>query len=254
MPRRSLFTALFACPLAFAACSNSSNNNPPIVLIDGSAFDGTAITDLDARVASDATATDAADAGLAADAVVLTDEEIVGIVETANTVEIQEALLAVGNPDGGFDGGIDLIFEDAGVATGFDAGAARTMNASVIAFADMMISDHSQSNRAVAALGIQPQASNIQSTIQTTGQTTITQLTPLTGSAFDVAYVQSQVTAHTTLRDLITSELVPNAHNAQLAAYLQNTLLPTVQAHLTAASQLLAALIDAGLVEAGTTP
>jgi predicted outer membrane protein len=179
---------------------------------------------------------DAEDAGLAADAATLTDAQIVGFVVAANTGEVEEALLAVGAGDGG------AVEPDAG----FDAGPARASDPAVKAFANMMIMDHSMSNTAVEALGIAPGISAVQTNLHASALMTIAQLTPLSGAAFDLGYMQAQVTAHTTVRDIVRDQLIPGASSAPLKVFLQNMLLPTVEAHLADATSLVASLTDGG--------
>jgi putative membrane protein len=249
----ALAVLLLAPAAAVASCSN--DDNPIVTLqIDGSVLD-VVVPDVfvdgpfvDGTVQI-AVPRDGGDAALV-DAASLSDAQIVGVVTAANTGEIEEALLATGFPDmlfdGGLDGGLDGVQDG-----GFDAGTARTTTPAVLAFAEMMITDHAHANVAVDALAIAPQASPVQATLQSSVQTTLGQLSSLSGPAFDVAYVQSQVTAHQTVLDLLQNQLIPQAQSAALKSLLQSSVLPTVQAHLAAARALLAQLTDAGVVDAG---
>jgi predicted outer membrane protein len=203
----------------------------------------------DARVADavarDTGAADARPPDAAADAAsmqAITDAQIVGTLEGANTGEILESLLATGTDDNSVDVGLD-----AG-APAFDAGAARSVNPSVIGYANMMEIDHAQSNTTLDAFGIAPAPSNMLSSVQSNTQSDMARLTPLTGSAFDMAYAQDQVALHTRLRDLVQNQLAPAAQDPQLQQYLSGTLLPLIQVHLLAANALVATLAaDAGV-------
>jgi putative membrane protein len=117
-------------------------------------------------------------------------------------------------------------------------------------FADMMIQMHSMSNTAAQALGVVGQPSAVQSDLDANGKTTLSQLAPLSGAAFDLAYMQAQVMAHMTVKTIIETQLIPSATNADLKNFLQSTLLPTVEAHLSGATALLASLEDGGLPDA----
>jgi putative membrane protein len=257
----AIVALLFAPAAAVASCSNGDDNTTTTPPNDASLTD-VFVTDAagDAPIVFDGALLDAArDADAASlgdtsllDAAALSDGQIVGVVEAANSGEIEEALLATGGVDGLFDGGLDGGLE-AGLlaATGFDAGTARSTTPAVLSFADMMIVDHANSNVAVQSFGIASQSSPVQTTLQSGVQTTLGQLSPLSGGAFDVAYAQSQVTAHQTVRDIVQNQLIPAAQNAQLKSFLQNTLLPTVQSHLAAAQTLLSQLTDGGVVDAG---
>jgi predicted outer membrane protein len=231
MNRTALCLAILV-PWLAVACSSSSNNGSPGGNGDASLAD----------VAAPDASSDA-DTGVA-DAAALTDGQIVGVVITANTGEIEEAFLAVGTGDGGAS---EL---DAGLDGGFDAGTARASDPAVKAFANMMIADHSMSNGAVMALGIPAEPSSVQTELQTSAQSSITQLSPLSGRGFDTAYMQAQVATHTAVRDIIQSQLIPSAHGAELKAFLQNMLLPTVDTHLMDAATILATLTDGGAPDA----
>jgi predicted outer membrane protein len=179
----------------------------------------------------------------------LNDPEIVGILEGADTDQILQSLLATGNPD---DGAIDIGL-DAG-APAFDAGGGRSNNPSVVGYANMIAIDSAQANSALDGFGITPAPSQTLSTTQSTDQSTMSGLTPLTGPAFDMAYAQNQVAAQTALRDLVTNRLAPAAQDAQLQMYLTGTLVPLIQVHLLAANALVSQLADGGAPMTGISP
>ncbi|MDP9033599.1 MAG: DUF4142 domain-containing protein, partial [Myxococcota bacterium] len=161
---------------------------------------------------------------------------------TANTGEIAEGTLAAGATDAGSDAA------DAGL----DAGARHSTDAAIIAFADMMITEHTQSNAAVAAFGIAAQPSTLQSDLQVTANAALLALAPLHGRAFDLQYLATQIAAHTSLRATVRDQLIPSAQDPRLKTYLQNVLLPAIEAHLARAINLLSLLTDAGLVDAAS--
>lgn len=258
-----VFIGLGATVLAATACSNNNNNSGDAAVdssIDSGVDAGDATAEADAAggdagdAANDvsADALDAADA--ATDAASLTDQQIVGVVQAANAGEIEEALLATGLPDGGLaaavDGGLDASVA-ADIEAGFDAGTGRSSNASVLAFAKMMISDHLRSDATIASFGITPATSNVQTSVTNTTEGTLALLSPLNDGAFDVAYLRAQVTSHTAMRDLITAQLVPSATDPTLKSYLNATLLPTIEMHLTQATTLLSQLTDGGALVDG---
>jgi predicted outer membrane protein len=231
MTRRASYLLAFVPCLAIA-CGNGDDSSAAgghdASLGETSVLDGAAVG-----------ATDARPDGLAPDGGALTDGQIAGIVMAANTGEIDEAEMALGAGDAG-------AFADSGI----DAGPARTTNPAVVAFAEMMVNDHSMSNAAVAALGITAEASAVQQNLQNTVQTTIaSQLAPVSGAAFDVAYMKAQVAAHTAVEMIVQTQLVPQASSAQLKNFLQTVLLPTVETHLSDATSLLATLQDGGAPE-----
>jgi putative membrane protein len=159
--------------------------------------------------------TDAPDAGL------LTDAQIIGVANAANTGEITEGNLAL----------------------------TKSTNTAVKAFATMMVNDHTTSNMNLTMLeqqtGLMPAASGTQMDIQTAVQQTMTMLMPLTGNSFDTAYVASQVTTHQTVQTLLMNVLIPEAQNGQLKAFLQ-AMLTTVNGHLQLAIMLQSQLLDGG--------
>jgi putative membrane protein len=66
------------------------------------------------------------------------------------------------------------------------------------------------------------------------------------GAAFDRAYIESQVTLHTSARNLIDSTLLPNATTSALRDELTRTRGEVVM-HLNQATSILASLGDGGV-------
>jgi putative membrane protein len=219
------------CTLATSALVNlaACSTDDSTATVDAGADGSSEIdTGTDASLTVDATAdTSVPDsAGDSPDAPVLSDAQIVGVVSAANSGEIQEAQLA----------------------------QSKSANADVVAFATMMVTDHTQSQTNLTALeqqsGISPAASAPQQQLQTTAQQTLTSLTSLSGVAFDIAYAGSQVTAHQTVLALL-DVAISQADNASLKTFLQTTR-TAVAMHLGMAQALEAKLADAGVADSGS--
>jgi putative membrane protein len=244
---------LAVAPLAMGGCSStSSSSNSSDASTDASAD---ALTDAATDGSTDARPSDGAaleaSVDAATDGPTLTNAQIVAVVETFNLAEIEQGLLAVGLPDGGLDAGVGLDASvDAAVLGwdgGFDAGAGRAIDPRVIAFANTVFSDHSTSNATISAFGIEPAPSTIQASLETSTQSTLAELGALSGSAFDLAYLEAQVTEDQNALNLVNQTLIPAATNTALEAYLGGTLAGVIQLHLTEAQTLLGELTDAGV-------
>jgi len=144
----------------------------------------------------------------------LSDGQILGVVDTANTSEIDQANVAITKAEA------DSVKE----------------------FAQMMIKDHTaakERDRALAA-GIGISVSALSAGIQKESNETMTLLMTVQPSNFDRTYMQTQVRAHQkVLRTL--DELVPQAASPQLKTLLTD-MRATVERHLTTAEATLAAL------------
>jgi putative membrane protein len=66
-------------------------------------------------------------------------------------------------------------------------------------------------------------------------------LTPLSGAAFDKAYIDHEVAYHQQVLDAVDKTLIPSATNAELKALLEKVR-PAFVAHLTHAKELQASL------------
>ncbi len=190
--RGSLVTCAFVLLLGTAGCSGSSGN------------DGLGSS-----------------SGGASGGAGLTDDQIVGIVNTANSGEIAQARLA----------------------------ESITQNADVQNIAMMMATMHGQLNAQLTSVSqkddLPPATSAIEQMLASGGQQTMAMLQGLTGSSFDLAYVDANVQAHQGAMQLFQTQLIPDATNPDLKAFLQN-MLPVVQAHLQAWTALQAKLGDGG--------
>jgi putative membrane protein len=158
----------------------------------------------------------------------LSDQEIAATLKASNDGEIQTSQLADG----------------------------RAQSADVQSFAQDMISMHGQLNQQqqtlLSQIGITPAPGATTVQVTTAAQQLAAQLTPLSGSAFDKAYIDGQVQLHQSTLNLIDQQFLPDVQNAQLKDAIQNTVRPMVQQHLDRAKSLQAALggdagTDAGM-------
>ncbi|HZV98494.1 MAG TPA: DUF4142 domain-containing protein [Methylophilaceae bacterium] len=142
-----------------------------------------------------------------------TDAQIAGIVVAANNVDIEAGKLA----------------------------NSVSQNKDVKGFAQLMITDHTNSNKQATALvtklNVKPEESDTSRSLKNDGKTTISKLKGLKGKEFDKAYVDSEVTYHQAVLDAIDKTLIPNAKNAELKGLLEKTR-PVIEAHLQHAKNL----------------
>jgi putative membrane protein len=130
----------------------------------------------------------------------------------------------------------------------------RASNTATLAFATMMVTDHLA---ATGRLQIVLQSANINAAdspdrraLAAEGMQTLDTLWATPASTFDRVYLQSQVTMHTQVLQMLDAKLIPAAQNAALKSELQ-TERTAVMAHLTLAQQLLTNLTtDGGAADA----
>jgi putative membrane protein len=168
---------------------------------------------MDGAVPKDA----AVDAAPDAVAEVLNDNQIAAVAMAANTGEIEEGQFA----------------------------EPRATNTAVRDFAMRMVTEHTASNMQLATVvqqqDLMPAPSATSQQLMTESANTIAMLQGLSGTAFDQAYIASQVTGHQQVLTLIDTTLIPQAQNAELRAFLE-TMRATVAAHLAAAEQIQATI------------
>jgi len=147
----------------------------------------------------------------------VSDAQIAQIVVTANSIDIANGKIALG----------------------------QSKTASVDEFANLMIKDHTAvNNNAVALvtkLGVKPEASDTSKSLQSQADTEQAKLRGLKGADFDRAYLENEVAYHQQVLGAISDVLIPNAQNAELKKMLVDVK-PAFQAHLDHAKQSLAAL------------
>lgn len=145
------------------------------------------------------------------------DAQIASIVVTANQVDIDAGKLA----------------------------ASKSKNADVVAFGKLMVTDHTGVNTAatdlVKRLKVTPEDNPTSQSLKQDGDKNLAALKPLSGAAFDRAYVDHEVAYHQQVLDAIDKTLIPNAKNAELKALLVKVR-PAIAAHLEHAKHLQASL------------
>lgn len=144
----------------------------------------------------------------------LADADIAQIVTTANQGEIDQA----------------------------NAALAKASSADVRAFAQMMVTDHTnaltQTSNLLTSRNITPSTANdVASTLQSGSRQTIANLSTYTGADFDRQYINSQVDLHQWLLAQLDNALIPSAHDRRLRDLLQ-TQRTSVAAHLDRARQI----------------
>jgi putative membrane protein len=126
------------------------------------------------------------------------DAEIAQIVLTADTVDVDYGKLAV----------------------------KKTKNAEVKAFAETMIRDHTAVNDKAAALAkkvnLTPEASDTSKSLKSDGDKMLAKLKGMHGAEFDKAYIDNEVTYHTSVIGALDTVLLPNAKNAELKSLLES--------------------------------
>jgi putative membrane protein len=143
----------------------------------------------------------------------ITDPQIAAIVVTANQVDIDAGMLA----------------------------AARSSNAEVKAFGQMMVKDHSGVNKSasdlVTRLKVTPQDNPTSQSLKSGGESNVAHLKTLSGAAFDKAYVDHEIAYHQQVLDALDKTLIPGASNAELKDLLVKVR-PAFVAHLHHAQML----------------
>lgn len=151
-------------------------------------------------------------------AMMMSDNDIAGIVTAANQGEIDQG----------------------------NAASSRATAAEVRAFAQMMVTDHTNALNTARDLftrrGMTPNMGDATASQLTTGsQQAVSNLGTYTGAAFDRTYMQSQVDLHQWLLSQLDATLIPSAHNRDLRQLLM-TQRTAVAAHLDRARQIMAGL------------
>ena len=141
------------------------------------------------------------------------DAQIAAIVVAANTVDIDAGKLA----------------------------ESKTKNKDVRAFAERMVADHSGVNQQAVALvtklHVTPEENETSKSLTQGGAANRDKLKGLSGSAFDKAYVDNEVSYHQTVLDAIDKTLLPSASNPELKALL-GKVRPAIAAHLEHAKHM----------------
>jgi len=146
----------------------------------------------------------------------LSDDQILQVVHTANQGEIAQAKLA----------------------------EAKAKDARVKKFAAMMIQDHSAADHKAMALAKKlngPTPSATSASLESDAQNNTTTLESETGADFDKGYVDTQVKEHQAVLDLIDQQLLPKAKDANVKTFVTDVR-AKVAMHLHHAQELQAAM------------
>ena len=121
----------------------------------------------------------------------------------------------------------------------------KTSNQAVKEFAETMVRDHTAVNEKAVALakklGVTPEASDTSKSLKTDGKKELAKLKALTGTEFDKAYVNNEVSYHEAVISLLDKTLIPNTRNPELKSLLESGR-PIFAAHLEHAKKLQASL------------
>jgi putative membrane protein len=150
-----------------------------------------------------------------------TDPQIAAIVVAANQVDIDAGNLAI----------------------------KKTKNPEVKKFAELMVTDHTAVNKGavelVTKLKVTPEETEASKGLTAAGADNRAKLEKLDGAAFDKAYVDNEVAYHKAVIEVLTTQLIPSAKNAELESTLVGVK-PAFDAHLEHAEALQAKLEGGG--------
>lgn len=145
------------------------------------------------------------------------DPQIAQIVQTANKIDIDQAKLAL----------------------------SKSKNSQVKEFANQMISDHTNLEKAVAdlakKLNVTPEASATSKQLEEQAADESRKLKALSGKAFDHEYASHEVAFHQAVIDATSKTLIPNAKNPELKSALEGAA-PLLEGHKQHAQQLVQSL------------
>lgn len=155
-----------------------------------------------------------------------TDPQIVGIVTTADQIDINYAKLAL----------------------------SKTRNKEVRGFAQQMITDHSAVQKSVndlaATLNVTPAESGTSSALNARAEQMMQKLRELKGKAFEKAYIDNEVAYHQAVINATKTVLIPSAQNAELKSALQGAE-PLFEGHLQHAERVQSA-VEGGAKQASS--
>lgn len=225
-----LVVMLAALALAVPACGDDDDDNTPADAGFDSGTGGTGGTggrDAGTGGSGDAGPSDGgAQDGQAGDGGMLSDDQIIAVMTAANDGEVQAALLAMSTSSDGL----------------------------VMDFANRMITDHSAANQMLVSLSQSASLSPIENALSTQLRAAASKeqkkLMALSGTEFDQAYMQAQVTDHMHVLALLDDTLLPQARNTMLKKLLRS-MRSTVAMHLSMARDIVDQLEADGGAEDG---
>jgi putative membrane protein len=143
----------------------------------------------------------------------MSDAEVLGLLGTANDGEINMAQVAV----------------------------SKAQNTDVKAFAARMVADHTANNVKLKAVEVKSSIARVESDqskeLKKNMDQMVDTLKKTPDASFDKTYIDGQVAGHQQLLMALDQTLIPNAQNADVKAYLQDTR-TAVEEHLKAAQDL----------------
>lgn len=114
-------------------------------------------------------------------------------------------------------------------------------NKDVVAFANMMIKDHTAVNKQALdlckKLSVTPEDNDTSKALTKAADAKRAELAKLSGAAFDKAYMDNEVAYHKQVNGALETMLIPSAQNAELKSLLQ-TGLKIFQGHQQHAEQV----------------
>jgi len=122
---------------------------------------------------------------------------------------------------------------------------AKTANAEVKTFAELMIRDHTAVNEGAGALlkklGVEPKDNAFSQALVKGATAKKAELNALSGVAFDKAYAANELAYHQTVNKIVGETWIPSVKNAELKVFLGQAL-ATFKAHETHAGHMVGAL------------
>lgn len=159
----------------------------------------------------------AASAGMARAETKLNDLEIAHAAYTADVIDIEYAKIAL----------------------------AKSQNAEVKEFANLMIRDHTAVNEGAGALlkklNAQPQDNDFSKALNAGAEKKKAELNALSGVAFDRAYAANELAYHQIVNKTVGESWIPTVQNPDLKAFLAQALV-TFKVHETHAGHMVTAL------------
>lgn len=126
-----------------------------------------------------------------------------------------------------------------------DIGRKKATNSQVKEFAKKMFREHEMHNSRMSAMaenkGVMLVETKTSMEMKFSSQEEIEKLKKLKGNTFDKTFMEAQIKLHEDLLQELENSLIPNALDAELNAFLQDTR-STVEGHLQEAKEILASL------------
>jgi putative membrane protein len=117
-----------------------------------------------------------------------------------------------------------------------DQAIAKKVTGDVLAFANMMKTDHGKNLAETSALGATPETARI-TQMRSKGEADLAALDAKTGTQYEQAYIDAMVKGHTEVLALLDSTLIPAATDAAVKTHFANTR-TAVAKHLDEARKL----------------